>query len=290
MKNLIFTFFLLVLTVKVSQAQEKESYSRKGEYFVYWGYNRSFSYSESDIRFRGIGYDFTLYKAVAADAPTPIQDIGTYLNPGLLSIPQFNFRAGYFFNDHWCLSLGWDHMKYVVQDWQKVAISGHISPQVSDPAITVDPKYVGDFTKEANTVVLDPDHFLHLEHTDGFNYAALELDRYDRLWTAKNKKLSLDWLAGMGAGAMVPRSDVHLFGVGANHFWNISGYGFSAKAGLRFDFSKRLFFQTDVKYGFSRLNNIPTTGRDTDYAQQSIWWGEFYGVLGYKFGRHRKNK
>jgi hypothetical protein len=280
---------LLFCLTSISVFAQEEAYSRKGEAFVYWGYNRS-TYTNSDIHFMGKGYDFTLYNVIAKDAPTPFNEVtSTYINPSLLSIPQFNFRGGYFINDHWAISLGWDHMKYVADDWQTVKMTGTISPIVSSPTIIVDPQYVG--TSNNTNVVLNPDRFLHLEHTDGFNYAAVELDRYDRLWTAKKaKNLSLDWLVGAGVGAMIPRSDVHLFSVGANHYWNVSGYGASLKAGLRLDFSRRMFFQTDIKGGFSRLNAIPTTGQDGDYAQQSIWWGEFYGALGYKFGKIKKKK
>lgn len=284
MKNLSFLIILFALNTTLFGQSETKSYSRKGEYSFIWGYNRS-AYLNSDIHFLGNGYDFKLFNVTAKDKPTPISHIGTYINPATISIPQFNCHGSYFINDHWAVSIGWDHMKYVANDFQTVKATGHIDAQVSDPTITVNPQYVGTFTNK--DIVLNPSNFLHLEHTDGFNYVTIEMDRYDRLWTAKNNKTNLDWFVGGGIGAMVPRSDVHLFGVGANHYWNLSGYGFSTRAGLRYDFSKRFFFQTDAKLGFSRLNDIPTTGYPSDYAKQSIGWGEVTCVLGYKWGKHR---
>jgi hypothetical protein len=264
-------------------AQEKRKFSRKGEFFGNWGYNRS-EYSKSDIFFKGKGYEFTLHDVVATDRPTPFK-AEIYFDITELTIPQYNLRFGYFFNDHWSISIGSDHMKYIMVDDQLASITGHISAQVSDPVINVNPAYVGDYNH--TPFVINSHDFLIYEHSDGFNYAHVELDRYDRLWQAKNNVQGIDWLVGLGIGPLVPRTDAHLFTVGNNHDFKIAGYGISLKTGLRFDISRRFYLQTDLKCGFSRLNNVTTTGRSSDYAQQSIWFGEFYGVLGYKFGRHR---
>jgi hypothetical protein len=268
-----------------SLGQDKKPYSRKGEYYFFWGYNRS-EYAKSDISFKGPGYDFTLQNVTAKDLPIPLS-AEEYLDITRLSIPQYNFRFGYFLNDHWAISIGSDHMKYVMDNDQLSSLSGHISATVSDPAISVNPAYVGDF--DHKPFVISSKDFLTYEHTDGFNYFHIELDRYDRIWKAQNNIQGLDWLVGVGAGTLIPRSDVRLFTQGRNNHFNFAGYGVSIKTGLRFDLSRRLFFQTDVMGGFVRLNNVHTTGRDDiDYAQQSIWFGQFYGALGYKFGKSRK--
>jgi len=73
----------------------------KGKAFIYWGYNRAY-YNKSDIHFKGDGYDFTLYDVEAKDMPEPF-DADVYFNIKKLSIPQFNFRAGYFFSDNWLI-------------------------------------------------------------------------------------------------------------------------------------------------------------------------------------------
>jgi hypothetical protein len=269
-----------------SLGQDKKTYSRKGEYYFFWGYNRS-SYANSDISFHGKGYDFTLHDIVAYDLPIPFST-EEYLDITRLSIPQYNFRYGYFLNNHLSISIGSDHMKYIMVNEQNASITGHISDKISDPNIDVkaiNPNYSGDFSHQPFKIDKE---FLTFEHSDGFNYLHVDLDYYDRLWKAKNNIQGVDWLVGLGAGTLIPRSDVKLFGVGINNHFNFAGYGFSAKTGLRFDLSRRLFFQTDYMAGFVRLSNVHTTGRnDIDYAQQSIWFGQFYGALGYKFGKSR---
>ncbi|WP_395618125.1 hypothetical protein [Aquirufa sp.] len=272
-KALFIALFSLFSLTSFSQQTNK-----KGSYYITWGYNRS-SYANSDIRFVGPGYDFTLLNAKALDFPTPIRDFKTYVNPELLSIPQFNFHAGYFIKDNLSISIGWDHMKYVVTDDQIVRVTGFINPQTSTPAITVNPAYVGTFNQ--TPLELDPDEFVHLEHTDGYNYASIEIEHYKSLFQSKKSRFAIDWIRGVGIGALVPRSDVHVFGVGKNNYWNLAGGGASLKTGLKFNFSKLLFFETTIKTGATKLWDIRTTGRSVDHAEQAIYFMEFYGALGF---------
>jgi hypothetical protein len=259
-----------------------QSIPRQGKYFIYWGYNRS-AYPTSDISFKGPGYDFTLNKVTASDAPTAFDGFETYFNPSLFSIPQFNLHAGYFIKDNLSVSIGWDHMKYVVDDYQNSHITGTISSQVSNPGIRVNPSYVGNFSNAP--VQINPTDFVDYEHTDGFNYAALELDHYTNLWRAKKNQMQLEWINGVGIGVVVPRSDVRLFTVGQNNYWNLAGAGASIKTGLRLNLTKLLFFETSLKGGYTDLWDVHTTGRSVDNASQAIWFGEWFWALGFNFGR-----
>jgi hypothetical protein len=170
-------------------------------------------------------------------------------------------------------------MKYVVKDLQTVRVTGFIDPQTSSPSIRVDPAYVGTFNQ--TPLVLDPEKFVHLEHTDGYNYASIELEHYKPLYKSLQSRFAIDWMNGVGIGALVPRSDVHVFGVGQNNFWNLAGGGASLKTGLKLNFSKHLFFETTLKTGATRLWDIRTTGRSVDRAEQSIYFAEIYGALGF---------
>ena len=91
--------------------------NKQGDFFVYWGWNRS-AYTNSDIRFYGDNYDFTIDNAVARDRQTPFSAYD-YFNPTRITIPQFNARVGYFVTDRYSISIGSDHMKYVVDSDRK---------------------------------------------------------------------------------------------------------------------------------------------------------------------------
>ncbi|CAM4136462.1 hypothetical protein SAMN06265348_10391 [Pedobacter westerhofensis] len=255
----------------------KRNFSRKGDFYFHWGYNHSW-YGKSDIRFQGPGYDFTLKDVVAHDRQSKLS--WDYLNPGLITVPQYNIRFGYFFADNWSVSLAWDHMKYVMDIPQTVAITGTIGASISDPGV---PTGALAGTYNGQMINVTP-QMLTYEHTDGFNYANIELERYDDIWVAPSRETSLTLETGIGGGMMVPRSDVRLFEQGRNNHWNISGYGFSVKAGLKFYITKFLYLQNTTKLGATNLKNVHTTGRDdVDKASQKINYTENLWVLGYQF-------
>jgi len=268
-------------TVKIGKSlfsnEVKRNFSRKGDFYFHWGYNHSW-YGKSDINFKGPGYDFTLKDVTAQDRQSKLS--WDYLNPGLISVPQYNIRAGYFFKDNYSISVGWDHMKYVVDIPQTVAVTGYIGEQVSDPGVPTG-LYAGTYNGEMINVKSD---MLTYEHTDGFNYANVELERYDDIWVAPSRETSLTLETGLGLGMMVPRSDVRLFGQGRNNNWNVSGYGFSAKMGLKFYVTKGFYLQNTTKVGTTNLKNVHTTGRnDVDKASQKINYVENFFAAGYQF-------
>lgn len=261
----------------IFKPKNKRLTSNKGKFFFHWGYNFS-SYSKSDIHFKGEGYDFTLYDVKATDRPNKLSM--TYINPATISIPQFNFHFGYHIKDNYSISLGWDHMKYVVDIPQSVKIKGFINSEISNPGIPTG-DWAGNYNGETVSLV---DSVLNFEHTDGYNFAAVGVERYDDIWVSSSGKQSLNSEMGVEGGLLVPRTDVRLFGVGANHYWNVAGYGFAAKVGLQYHFLKWMYFQGSLKSGFTDLSKIHTTGRNNiDKAAQTIWFFENYWVLGFKF-------
>lgn len=255
----------------------KRNFSRKGDFYVHWGYNHSW-YGKSDINFKGPGYDFTLKDVVAHDRQSKLS--WDYLNPAEISIPQYNLRVGYFFADNYSISIGWDHMKYVMDIPQTVSITGYIDDEISNPGIPTG-AYAGTYNGEMLNVKSD---MLTFEHTDGFNYANVELERYDDIWVAPSHSSSLTLETGLGAGLVVPRTDVRLFGVGENNYWNVAGYGISAKMGLKFYITKGFYLQNTTKVGATKLTSIHTTGRNEfDKASQNINYVENFFALGYQF-------
>ncbi|MFC3355694.1 hypothetical protein [Sphingobacterium zeae] len=251
--------------------------SNKGKFFFFWGYNFS-SYAKSDIHFTGPNYDFILHDVKAADRPTKFGS--TYFDPSRLTIPQFNLHFGYYIKDNYSISLGWDHMKYVVDIPQQVKISGFIGEEISNPGIPTGNR-AGQYNGELITV---DSAMLTFEHTDGYNFASVGLERYDDIINNRKGQQVLTMESGVDVGLLIPRSDVHLFGEGANHFWNIAGYGASAKVGLHYRFYKGLYLQGNFKTGWTDLTNIRTTGRrGVDKASQQIWFFENYWALGFRF-------
>ena len=88
---------------------------------------------------------------MAKDRQTPFS-LNAYLNPTLITIPQYNFRIGYFISKNYDISFGVDHMKYVVQSDQTVKISGYIS--------STETEYDGEYD---NDDIIIEEGFLNLD-------------------------------------------------------------------------------------------------------------------------------
>ncbi len=238
---------------------EKYTAHNKGKFFVSWGGNRE-SYSTSDIHFKGEDYDFTLNDVKADDKPKGWHI--DYVNPARMTIPQTNFRLGYFISDHYSITLGVDHMKYVMRQNQVVDFSGNYP----------DAGVYGE-TLPGNQVLLTND-FLTYEHTDGLNYVHAEVSRFDdisKLFRITNTdKIQVNITEGLGAGVLYPKTNTQLLGRERHDDFHISGYGVSAKAGLNITFFKYFYIQGELKAGYINMPDIRTTKSSSDTASQDF--------------------
>lgn len=248
----------------------------KSDFFVTWGYNRS-QFSKSDIEIQGNGYHFTLHDIAAKDRPSPFE-AKVYLNPAKLSIPQFNFRAGYFLTDKISVSLGYDHMKYVAVTDQQTFISGTIDSSASE-------NYAGTYD---NTPVIFSRNFMQYEHTNGCNYISAEADRYFHSWVSSDKKYSFSTQTGFGMGVMMPRSDVSVFGQQGANLFHFAGFGSSVSAGFRFVFFRHFYLQFIVKGGLISLPDVLTFKEKGYKASQHFWFLEEIGNFGFRFNFNGK--
>lgn len=243
----------------------KNKTTKKGSLYLYWGWNREW-YANTKLHFVGDGYDFNLRNVKATDRQSPFR-AKTYLNPSNATIPQYNFRIGYYITEKYNISLGIDHMKYVVTQDQVVNIDGNIS----DTNSGFDGLYNGE------NIVLEED-LLKFEHTDGLNFINIDIRRFHELWTSD--KVTFNVLGGLGAGILLPRTDATLLGKPRHDEFHISGYGFSGVAGINVSFWKYLFIQSEFKIGYISLPDILTTYEATDRADQKIFFSQFNVVFG----------
>ena len=242
---------------------EKYTSKNKGKFYVFWGGNRE-SYSKSDIRFKGADYDFTIYNVSAHDKPKGYHI--DYVNPARMTIPQTNLRIGYFINDHYNISIGLDHMKYVMYNDRRVDYSGYYPEKGNNT--------FGE-TISDDELLLTED-FLLFEHTDGLNYINTEISRVDDIsgliGLPNTDKFQINVTEGIGGGFLYPKTNTTLLGKDRYDEFHISGYGLSAKVGLNFTFFKYFFIQTELKGGYIEMNDIRTTKDKADSAEQNFWF------------------
>jgi hypothetical protein len=206
----------------------------KGKFYIAFGYNKEW-YTKSDIHVHDDEtntMNFTLYDMKAHDKPHFNE-----LFKVPISIPQYGYRMGYWLpNNHWGIEINFDHAKYIAYDNQRVKIDGHIygQPVSGDTLVTYS--------------------FLHLEHTDGANFLMLNLMYRKNL--IEKKFISAAWIAKLGGGMVVPRSDVTLLGNRWNHCFHVAGQVFGIETGFRTEFFRFFFLETTVKAVYANFANV----------------------------------
>lgn len=186
-----------------------------------------------------------------------------------MTIPQTNFRMGYFINDHYNVSLGLDHMKYVMTQDQIAHIGGVVGNSYPD--------FAGVYLDSGNhTIDLTDERFLTFEHTDGLNYINTEFCRVDdisSIFKIKNTdKFQLNLTEGFGGGLLYPKTNAKLLGKERHDDFHVSGYGVSAKVGLNLTFFKYFFIQGELKGGYIDMQDIRTSWETADRASQHFFF------------------
>ncbi len=263
LKKLIALFLFGLFTLSANAQKKNRLFSGM---YIQWGYNTEW-YTKSNIRITMPGgTDFTLHKAKAHDRP----DLdGIYTKPLEISIPQYNYRIGFYLNPAKtkALELNFDHAKYIVTDGQKVRVTG-----------TIDGKRIdGDS-------IINADNFLHLEHTDGANWLHLNYVQQQTLLKKKKTDAALvTFIWKAGAGINIPRTDFTWKGDKLNNKFHIAGFNISAEAGVRYYPFKKFFIEATGKTGYvnylSALSNV--TQKSGIRAKHSFGYIELIGTIGY---------
>lgn len=262
--------FLIPLAAFSQDHTEPERYTahNKGKIFISWGGNRA-AFTKSDITFKGIDYRFRIKNATAHDKPKGWHI--DYVNPARITIPQTNFKIGYFISDHYTISLGVDHMKYVMDADKSRIMDGYIDL----PSDDIGSVYNGIYNNEYFMV---SEAFLQFEHTDGLNYVYAEIARYDDISSLFNiqntDKFQINMTEGVAAGILYPKTNTTLFDRDRYDEFHVSGFGVSLSAGLNLTFFKHFYVQGDIKGGYINMGDIRTTHNRRERASQYFFYGE----------------
>jgi len=277
MRSTIF-FFLVFISFSESFAQNdsikpKNTYHYKTKkFYVSWGYTRAI-YSKSTIQFKDYSnkyhdvtgrnnyYDFKVYNVTASDRPD-FNQIKDLVN---VTVPQFVARVGYKINEKWGVELNYDHTKYIVDDYQKVRVAGQINNNWFD-----------------NDTILDPKTFLHFEHSDGANFFMANAVRKFILYKP-NRNFCASWVVKPGAGVVIPRTDVTLFGERLNNNWKIAGWIVGAETGLRLEFLKYGIFEFVSKGVYADYVNAFVFGKGNGKANHHFFAGQLTATIGFTF-------
>lgn len=242
---------------------KKKFGTQKNAVYITWGYNRSV-YTRSDINFYGPDYGFILKDAAASDRPA--KKVKHYFMPSKFTIPQFNVRVGWYYKFRWEMSLGYDHMKYVLDGYQNLVINGVIEDS-SNPL-------AGTYTDDDGPQLIRPSE-LHYENTNGLNYVSFALNNTAPLYKTKNLKFAVLRRTGGGFGPVITQTGFTWDGVENQTRFKVAGFGMSLNAGLRFDFFNRFFFQSNWTAGWINLPKNNTIQSQEHFAKQNFFFAEW---------------
>lgn len=246
---------------------------QKGSLYLLWGYTRC-AYSKSNIHFvdnsndyhpatgRYNQYDFTIYDAKATDR----SDFNLIKDVVNITVPQFVCRVGYYLNNKkdFAIEINYDHAKYVVNNYQTVRVKG-----------TFNGNYVDKDT------IMDPDNFLHFEHTDGANFWMFNFVKRWKLYEP-SKLFNVGFVVKPGAGFVYPRTDVTLFGERLNNKWHIAGWIVGVESGLRIEFLKHGIIEFVGKGSFADYTHVLVLGK-SGKANHHFFTGQLSLTIGASF-------
>lgn len=266
----MFRFSLLLVSMLIAASSFAQLIPKPqyGGFYFQWGYNRD-RYSKSTIHFWEEGkYDFTLHKVTARDRP---DFDGFRTNPIDITIPQNSVRLGFYLNKEQthAIELNFDHAKYVVDAYQTVRMTGEFNGNNID----------------ADTVLAP--WFIDFEHSNGANFLLLNyVGQHEILRNKKRKLASCVWK--VGAGIVIPRSDVRINAKRVDNVYHVAGYIAGVEGGLRFYVLKHMFLEATGKMGFADYRDVLTI--DAGKASHNFFYGEIIGLLGYDLHRPKNKK
>ena len=275
MKNSIKVVVLLAIaftTFKV-QAQQKKK-ERKGEFYFSWGYNKEW-YTNSSIHVvqPGLGNDYKFKSIEGHDHPG--WDEG--LLHIALSIPQYNYRLGYIFDEKRGLGfeINFDHTKFIVAN-QNAHIVGTMNNKHVDTIVA--------FNKTNG-------YYYYLNN--GANFLLFNLTKRWHICKDEKSNFKLDGFAKGGIGPVIPHVE-NMLGytptgdseVNKPHF-QIGGWNMGIEGALRATFYNTVYLELANKVDFASYSGLKIY---EGHARQNFGTYEFILSLGVTIPTGRKEK
>jgi hypothetical protein len=234
----LFRFILALFAVLPIALFAQKGNTRKGEFYFSWGYNKEW-YTRSDVKVSqpDLNTQYTLHRVTSHDHPG--WDEGLFSTP--LSIPQYNYRLGYFFNRKkgWGIEINFDHTKHILQDGQLVPVSGLFNGKITDSAIRF---------SEANGFY----YYLN----NGANFLLINLVKRWNWHESKNGRYKLDALAKAGIGPVIPHVQNSFFGNANDPGFQFGGWNIGVEAGARATFYRHVYLEFTNKIDYARYSGL----------------------------------
>lgn len=238
--------FLFPLLAIAQQGEKKEKKERKGEFYFSWGYNKEW-YTRSNVTIDQpeLGNKFTMRNVRAHDHPG--WDEGLFSKA--ISIPQYNYRIGWFFNRKkgWGVEINFDHTKYIIADGQYVHVTGTMNNKPVDDRVT--------FKENQNAHAGDSSSYYFLNN--GANFLLFNIVKRWHLYSNKKETVVIDGLTKAGIGPVIPHVENKFFDQPGNdpHF-QLGGWNVGLEGAVRATFFKYVYLEYANKLDYARYSGL----------------------------------
>ncbi len=237
----MFLFLGLFLSLSVSGKEgHKPKKKRTGSIYFSWGYNQEwYTNSTIEVQQNAIGNYYKLTKVEGHDHKGWDEDGGIFHKA--LTIPQYNYRLGYYFNERQDIGIeiNFDHTKYIVTDGQTVHLKGTYHGRPTDTNMV--------FSEATGSY-----YYLN----NGANFLLINLVKRRGLYQSHSNNLRVDFNGKIGIGPVIPHVENSFFGLANEPHFQIGGWNAGVETALRATFMKYAFLEFSQKFDYARYSGL----------------------------------
>ena len=259
--------FTWISVLALLPAFSQKTIVKNGSVYLSWGYNTEW-YSGSDIHVvqPELNCDFTYNNIKAHDH---IGWDAAFQHD--ITIPQYNYRLGYFFNQKQDLAfeINFDHTKYIVTYGQPVVVTGKING------------------KSVNESYRTYYNVLDYQLNNGANFLLFNLVKKLSIYTSAKGGINLVGLGKFGIGPLVPHVQNRIFGNDNVAHFQLGGWNTGLEAGFRLTALSHIYLEFSNKLDYARYSGLQVY---KGTVNQSFFCYELILSLGYTFHTGKSEK
>lgn len=229
---------LFVFNSNNSNAQETHKKHKNRSFYFSWGYNQEW-YTKSTVNVKqdALGNNYDLVNVDGHDH----KGWDNKLLEQQLTIPQYNYRLGCYFNEKQDLAfeINFDHTKYIITDGQNVQLKGTLNNRAVDTNI--------NFSHQNG-------FYYYLNN--GANFLLFNIVKRVGLYNTKDNNLRVDLTGKFGVGPVIPHVENSFFGKANDKHFQIGGWNTGLETALRVTVYRYAFLEFSQKVDYARYSNL----------------------------------
>jgi len=240
----LFTGIALFFVCSTTAYAQKKPHGR-GEFYFSWGYNTEwYTHSNLKIKQPELGNDYSFRNIKGHDHRG--WDEGLFSKP--LTIPQYNYRIGYFFGNKkdWGIEINFDHTKFIFADDQEVHIRG-----------TMNNKPVDEYARFRQNDAVGSDSSSYYFLNNGANFLLFNIMKRWHLAANKKETIMIDGISKFGIGPLIPHVQNKFFDQPENNpDFQLGGWNTGIEGAVRSTFYKHIYLELSGKLDYARYSNL----------------------------------